>query len=48
MMFNLCLNSMTLSVFRIVKYDVQFMSEQYEQLIRVQDYKICSVFRIVK
>ena len=44
MIFNSCLNSMNiLFVFRIVKYDVQFMSEQYEQLIRVQVYKICSI-----
>ena len=43
-MFNLCLNSVNIfSVFRLVKYDVQFMPEQYEQLIRVQDYKICSI-----
>ena len=42
MMFNLCMNSVNiLSVFRIVKCDVQFMSEQDEQ-------NIFSVFRIVK
>ena len=40
MMLNSCLNSMnTLSVFRLVKYDVQFMSEQDDLLICVQDCK---------
>ena len=40
MMFNLCMNSVNiLSVFRIVKCDVQFMSEQDEL-------NIFSVFRI--
>ena len=40
MMFNLGLNRMTfLSVFRIVKYDVQFRSKPYD-LICVQDCKI--------
>ena len=41
MMFNSCLNNMNiLSVFRLVKNYVQYMSEQNEHLSCVQDCKI--------